>query len=396
MKKRKMVYCEMAFLLDFIQNRPTTFDLEDNSEDCWRGLGRFLQKSDLVLNVTKEEFCNYCEGDNPNAEEERKNTFLKSIIRKSCQGEICLSFIDNFLSIDNISEVNLEDSALNAVFLTTSDSKTCQEISRNYGLIVLNRDDVFNSIHLFRDSGIAFPSGNGMKWDFLNTLNIGFPQLKCCNSMLIVDNYICSDSLGYNNEIVFSYQDKIKYNLEPIFKALLPEKLAYGLEYNISVFSGNKKDENLENQYNYICSLISKIRPNLNFSVTLYNNVSKVFHDRTIVTNNVWISCLAGFDVFDKKGTIRKPTNVNVIFMFFPRDINWTDDAFRNFVKNANRVIERFPEPGRNIWGNNVRKNRIISYYSKDEPEKATTVQQKGYYANQTTTGRFDRSNSWG
>lgn len=397
MKERKIVYCEMDFLLSFLKNRPVDDDFDDYREECWKGLGRFLIKSDLIVDVTKEVFLDDCESNTNNADEERINSFLKSIIKKSSQGEINLSFKDKFVNIVNLPERNEDESVLNAVYLTTSDDAICQNRSRDYGVIALNNTSVYKCIHLFKDSGIAFPSRNNKKWDFLNTLNTGLPQLKCCNSMLIVDNYICSDSLDRKKtKVTFSYQDKIRYNLEPILKALLPEKLADGLEFEISIFSGTNNDENLENPFNNICSLIGKIRPNLKFSITLYNNVSMVFHDRTIVTNNAWISCLAGFDVFDKKGAIRKPTNVNVIFPFFPKDINWTNDAFLNFIKSAKKIIERYPEPGRNLWGGKERKNRIVSYYSKGEPEKAATVQQKGYYTKQTATERFSRYNSWG
>ena len=392
MKERKTVYCEMAFLLNFLKNRPVDTDFEDYKEDCWKGLGRFLKRSDLIIDVTKEEFVQYCIEEAKDVDEERKNKFLKSIIMKSEQGEINLSFKDKFLDIKNISSNNLGVIELNAVFLTTSEDSICQKRSEAYGVIALNTKGVYSSIHLFIDSGIAFPDLNNRKWDFLNTLNEGIPLLRNCNSMLMVDNFICSDSKDNNGRITVSYQDKIKYNLAPIFKSLLPESLADDLKYEISIFTGSKNDDNFENAYNSIRTIISILRPNLNFSLTLYNKAKLEFHDRTIVTNNVWIGCGEGFDLFDKKGNIRKPTTVTVTFPHFSKDINWANNAFINLIKSANNIIGRYHIENRDFWGSADHKNRIVSYYITGEMAEK---KQKRCDHN-PPANRFSRPYGWG
>lgn len=394
MKKRKTVYCEMAFLLNFLKNRPNDDDFEDYREDSWKGLGRFLKRSDLIVDVTQEEFVRDCEKDANNADENRISAFLKSIIKKSSQGEITLSFKDKFISINSIDGKEQE---LNSVFLTNSEDSVCQEKSSGYGVITLNTAGVFSSNHLYKDNGIAFPNENNDKWDFLNKLNRDSPQLKYCNSMLIVDNFVFSDSKDSITKVIsVSFQDKIDYNLKPIFKALLPDKLADGLEFEISIFTGDRKNnENFEKSYKYICLLLSQIRPNLKFRLTLYNKAFSKFHDRTIVTNNVWISCQAGFDVFGKNGRIRNTTNTSVIFPYFTNDINWADNAFRNVLKSAKCIIERYPEPNRNFWGSAEHKNRIVSYYTSYEITE-TRRNQQAQNRNYPVSDRFSRTYGWG
>jgi len=394
MKKRKTVYCEMAFLLDFLKNRPTFDEFEDYREDSWKGLGRFLRRSDLIVDVTQEDFFRDCEINASNADEERIKTFLKSLIVKSTQGEINLSFKEKFISIKTIEGKEQE---LNSVFLTNLEDSICQEKSKEYGVIVLNAAEVLSSNHLYKDNGIAFPNENNDKWDFLNKLNIDSPQLNNCNSMLIVDNYVFSDSKDSRTKVVsVSFQDKIDYNLKPIFKALLPERLADDLVFEISIFTGDRKNnEVFDRPYNYICSLLSQIRPNLKFRLTLYNKAFSEFHDRTIVTNNVWISCQAGFDVFGRKGKIRNITNTSVIFPYFPNDIEWAENAFRNVMKSAKNIIGRYPEQNKNFWGSREHKNRIVSYYTTDEVTETTKGNQQGRNRNQSSD-RFSKNYAWG
>ena len=198
-----------------------------------------------------------------------------------------------------------------------------------------------------------------------------------------------------NDEIVVPYEDKLDFNLKPIFKSLLPESLADGLEFEISIFS-DLDNQNIENAYNYIYSIIKKLRPKLRFSLVLYNHVKRYFHDRSIVTNSVWIGCPGGFDVFDRHGNIRKPTNVTLTFPLFSKDINWTYDTFFNFIKSAKKVFQRGPRPGKNIWGDEERKNRIVSYYTSDEIAETTKRNQQVQNRNHSVADRFSRDYGWG
>ena len=287
---------------------------------------------------------------------------------------------------------------MNAVFLTNLESTVCLEKSKEYGVIVLNAAEVLSSNHLYKDNGIAFPNENNDKWDFLNKLNKDSPQLNNCNSMLIVDNFVFSDSKDSRTKVVtVSFQDKIDYNLKPILKALLPEKLADGLVFEISIFTGDRRNDVVfEKPYNHICSLLNQIRPNLKFSLTLYNKAFLEFHDRTIVTNNVWISCQAGFDVFGMNGKIRNTTNTSVIFPYFTSDIKWAENAFGNVMKSAKHIIGRLPEPNKNFWGSSEHKNRIVSYYTSDEVTETTKENQQGRNRNQSSEDRFSKNYAWG
>lgn len=368
MNKRKKVYCEWGFLEKFLDSYPQERGPRSkNTIKLWYNIYDFLSKVDLVVDISKDEYRHLCDN----------NDWLQDLWELNSQGECKLFFQkEGFICISQLNPNNMDDTSLNAAYLSASDDAICLEKSRNYGVIALNNETIFKCIHLFKDSGIAFPDDNGKGWNFLDELNKDSARLKNSNSMIVVDNYLCSNKEKVDGQTLLApYEDKLEYNLKPILKCLLPEELAEGLEYEIAIITGNKDQQNFEKQFYTIKSLVTEIKPKLKFRLTLYNNSYKKFHDRLIITNNVLIQCGKGFDVFDKSGRVQKTTDVKVVFPFFIDGIDWLESSFQKNVDSSKEYILRLNIIGTNCWGSSIFKNRIVSYYT--EREKVDVTQFK-------------------
>ncbi len=368
MRKRKTVYCELDFLRKFLNNRPTILEPNDESihqMECWVALYKFICKSDLVINVSEEEY-NKLQSENP---------WMAMLWKKSTQGECGLDFEkDHFVSIDELKSSNPTESALNAVFLTTSEDDACINIAKEFGVVAINTNNMMDCLHLYRDNGTAFPSEKAKKWDFMAPLNYCYPQLLINNSLLIVDNYLFKSNTNKYGEVLWTWEDKLEYNLKPILDCILPEDLSNSMVYEITIISG-EKGEDYESQYNYVKSIVKKLRPKLNFKVAFYVdsfNDKSIFHDRCIVSNNVWISCGHGFDVF-KQNTKQptKSTTVNISFPFFQSYIQWVDNSFLNLMEDANKVVYKEKANEERCWKDSNITNRMIRHYIPQEEKKS-------------------------
>lgn len=356
MEKRKTVFCEVEFLRGFLDCRPSV--LEPNEENIrlmenWISLYKFICKSDIVLNVDEENFRSLI----------YSNSWMKKLWKKSTEGCCGLKFgAEKFASVESFISSKDDEERLNAVFFTVCDDDACRRMSDEYGVFVLNINNLMSCSHLYKDNGTAFPSELAKKWDFLSGLNVNYPKLSTNNSLLIIDKYLFDDGKSW------SYKEKIEYNLKPILDCLLPKNVANNFFYEIIIISGTSGND-YSKQYNCIKSIIKGLRPNLSskivFYIDDYNNRS-MFHDRCIVSNNVWISCGHGFDLFKKNSTKPvKSTTVNIAFPFFQDSSMWVDNSFLNVLRDANKIMNRDLNSSLRFWGNKELSNRLISHYVK-------------------------------
>lgn len=211
--------------------------------------------------------------------------------------------------------------------------------------------------------------------------------------MLIIDNYLLCDDADVD------FQKKIEYNLKPIFQNLLPSKLAEGETYDISFFVGARSESShlYDAQYNYLHTMIQRLRKDLNFSLNIFIGKQDKFHDRSIVTNNVLINSGHGFGILRKDGETNTPTSVNIVFPFFQTKIAWCDNSYINIIKKAKRIISRLHEPNINCWGNYQDENRLISYYTSisttdREPDIQIEIVDESSHRNGRMIGKIDLS----
>lgn len=302
----------------------------------WIGIYCFLAKSNIVFDLTLEEFQLKAPADE----------YLLALWQKSAEGECGLKFKkNNFPYVDSLKAEHITNRQLNSVYLTTRDTEICEQQSQRFGVIVLNLQLIYDATHLFQDNGTAFPSVFAKDWNFLRGLLKHSPKINLSNVMVIADNYLLFD------------QQKIQYNLVPLLKILLPNRLDNNLPYQICIFGENQR-KTLQNRLSPLVKIIKQIRPMLNFQLMIYD-AQDMFHDRAIITNNIWIGCGHGFDIFSAQGPIDKATTINIVFPFLQSTIRWTDQAYLNLLRDA-QTIDKHAAPGINYWG--VRKHGCRLY----------------------------------
>ena len=108
------------------------------------------------------------------------------------------------------------------------------------------------------------------------------------------------------------------------------------------------------------------MRPNLKCRIAFYNDAFK-FHDRSIATNNVWLDCPHGFDVFNDNENLKNSTKVIVAFPLIQSNLNSIDPTFLTFLNDVKERLSNRRD-GQYSWGDKNTTNRIISYYTKRDP----------------------------
>lgn len=349
MNKKKTVFCEIDFLTRFMSSFPEHNGFNDENVDLlssWINFYKFLCKSELALNMTKEEYWKLA----------HQEKWAQKLWKKNTDGLCHLDFRGtNFPEVKEIGVKKLSFEEYNSIYLTTQPTEICKKLAEVTGVIILNNDLCLNCEHLFKDNGTSFPNENAKDWYFMDSMNGVYPKIRTCNSMIIVDPYLLIANEGE------SFKDKLRYNLEPILRCILPIRLKDGEAFEITFFTSDRDIKDYYAQYEYVKDLVSKLRPEVKFELTIYR--ANNFHDRCIITNNIWIGCGHGFDVFDKNGNTGKQTSVSIAFPFIQFQLLWCDNSYINVIAEANVVKQKPREYPDDCWGNFKGKNRILAFY---------------------------------
>lgn len=387
MRKHKVCYCEMGFLKDFFASRPIFIEpSEDNVQLLWgwSSLYKFISRSSLILDISKSDFNKLIvfpsleEVDNNiNRDDSDDISFRKwlRLINKS-EGLIYYTEVgDKFPNVMDLDFTEYDEEKLNAIYLTTLDDDQCKKHSRLKGVIVLNNNLAKQCSHLFKDNGHPVPSEGANDWGFLKSLI--YPSLNICNTIIIVDNYLFINDEEENGCIRREWEEKLEQNLHPILQALLPENLDENIVFEIAIFTTQDKvhkNKSFEDQYQNIVNYLALKRKKIKFRINFYGKCHDAFHDRCILTNNVWISSGRGFDIFGKTKNNTKPTSINIAFPFLQSSLLWCDGSFLNVLTQAKKIRDnRLQEPNINYWGDNNRNNRTVSYYTHKDNEEIIT-----------------------
>jgi hypothetical protein len=169
----------------------------------------------------------------------------------------------------------------------------------------------------------------GDLWDWEKIRSVAS---EAANALLIVDNYI--------------FKGDEKSNLYKILDIILPKSLK--VDFHLTVFyieSRPGSEDNLKNA-------IKRIRPNLNVVFEFIKTTKDVnngfktdFHDRAILTNNLWIDSGAGFNLLRRDRLhfkAEKSTTISIAHVFFAsKNINWLNEATANLIDDANATLAR-------------------------------------------------------
>ncbi len=309
---RKTIYCEIDFVESLLKRMDRKYDPWD---DDWVE-GDYARKI-LVELMSYEYIIVYFDDETKFRKLYMDNERFRKMVDKSEMSEGYAQ-----LTCGQYIPLNSKDSPLNAVYFSMAED----EIAAQKGIMVLTPTTI-NNPSLYKDSGSGgIKKGKPFSWDKLLK-----NAQHCCNALIAVDNYLYK---GRQN------------NLFPILNSLLPQRLQEGISFQLSLFMLEEPGRNIETIYSQIMEYLTNVRPALVVDLTIYKCYKTEFHDRAIITNNMWIECVGGFDLLknDKYGfrtVSSKTTKTHLTFPFIVKD--GSTDSYSLLLEDVENVrkIER-------------------------------------------------------
>lgn len=311
MRCRKTVFCEIAFWDKFSECYPVSMPFPDDQSlmfmKAWIELYSFLSRSNIVLDTDEAGFL----------EKTNKDERLKLLWKKATGGYCKIDFDKNCFHSDNKTERFLK-----SVVLTKENYESdCSK----YGVININTSNFSEKTQLFIDNGLAIHKGE--EWDWFSIKD--YIAEMGSNSMVIVDNYLFGTNQAPPSDNIYRLLDSI-----------LPQTCSS--PYHLSVFYMNGTENNEKD----FLREIRNIRPNLNITPEFFNT-EKDFHDRALITNNIWIESGAGFSIcgrrrdhWTNKFYSKKSTTITVAFPFFSsNNVKPVDEGYLNLIEDAKKSL---------------------------------------------------------
>ena len=344
-KNRKPVFCEYAFLKQFGDASASMWALNGtDAGDNWGSIRTYLTKSDLMLDIDCKTFA-----------EEIDATETFRIWKKATEGQLTIKFVNEHPIRDVDSYLYSQEEGIKTSYLLTQKSAICQHFRKSYGVNVLSPDcwtsneTAKDYSFYFRDCGTTIQQDAKIKWSEI--FRDSEYHLSHCNSMLIIDNYI---------------ENNLNENLFSILGTLLPESLANNIEFHLTIITqcdSGRTIDSYNKEYSKICEFVTKSRPKLKCRIELYvNDGAKVFHDRTIITNNVKIDSGAGFELFKSGGYSQHKTEIRIVHPYLQKFSDSCDSMYSSIIADAHTLIEKI-EKGKKRgkhWPNDPTRNRLF------------------------------------
>lgn len=343
---RQTIYCDLGFLEAILSKQDNEMSCLDNShyidEEIAASVRELLLSSDvkLHLNMSQEEFDKIDSSINKKRLKAAKKglepdlTSLERIIlvlqfnQKEGQSHLHL----NSLKFQ-FGETPLDEKYLNAIFFTNESREVCAKVMEQNGILAICLDNLSDFKYLFYDNGAALQHHERSDWKqcLLEKHNI-IP----CNSLIIVDNYILNEP------------EKIDSNLPLLLDSLIPNKLDDSLFFHLTIFAllcseTGSRTFNIKSRWTQVSEILKRLRPDMNFSFSVIKCSKGVFHDRNIVSSNLFIGCGAGFDLF-KDGKSGKATTICAFHPTLYAHSCWSKKAYSVLLDMASHEYKRSTE----------------------------------------------------
>lgn len=320
--KWKKIFCEKDFLERFLNEKPEESlpgDPENEKYENWRHLWRMLISSDTTIGCSESFIQNNID----------KDLFRKFLKRKT-DGYCNLLFSDQaFVHLSSLkSNPSIEE--LSAVYLTNHGQ---HDHARKHGVINISMEDIPLCAKYFNDNGDAIAKNEELSWNEFKD------QLKHnCNSLIFVDNY------GLKS---------MENNLFVLLNNLLPINL--DVVFNITIVSSEFSEQDTIKLKNYL----QKNRPYLRYSIQFlkatikHNDQPKevnLFHDRAIITNNIWIEIGGGFDIFRRVNghcEANKTTTIGFVYPFMTGSTKYCN-AYNFLIEDVNDAFNKLKQKPNN------------------------------------------------
>ena len=114
-------------------------------------------------------------------------------------------------------------------------------------------------------------------------------------------------------------------------------------------------------RYDKVKKIIRDIRPDLHFTLEVLDSIGR-FHDRKLITNNIYIRSGEGFDIFP----IKKSTDIDIAFPSLDKTKFTNDEKSYNTLIEELRSIDYSNRYGRHRWGKDNVGNRLLEIIKSD------------------------------
>lgn len=336
----KFIYCELDFLREFVRNIPKPDIFEDDEKYLsWKKLFLLLRNNIVIFDklLSDEEIVEL----NKKKDTDDSSKALWTIIKDNFE------ISNSFQALRGGKYEQLTNHELQSVFLMMLNQRKKQEIAQLTGIIILGKSEIDKFDSLFANRKISISSNQDTYKDWGE---LDYPELvKISNSLIIVDNYILKDT------------NKFDKNISTLFNAVLPYHTFF--EYHISLYVELKgfSERDMQLRYDKVKKIIGDIRPELHFTLEVLDAIGR-FHDRKLITNNIYIKSGEGFDIFP----IKKSTDIDISFPLLDKTKFTNDEGSYNTLIEELKSIDYNNRYGRHRWGEIHVANRLLVNIKSD------------------------------
>ncbi|MBR6930510.1 MAG: hypothetical protein IKH61_09855 [Bacteroidales bacterium] len=312
MKKQKDIFCDLGFLKN-LSCKLSNAKMSPDLEECKRNQ-TLIDWYDLICRSNMYVDCSVADFDNASKED----LYIKTIWKRSTDGRGKMELSQGSINKMCKGPAEMDVGMYNSLFL--SESNHCEEAKR-VGVINICDKELFDHNELFSDQGDAIWQSQTTNWnEILQSTNVPHN----CNSMIFVDNYIFNQT---------------ERNLYMILDALLPRKIE--TTFYLTIFSENEGDEVFfENKKRALKEKLQRIRPDLPMYIEVFENNKSDFHDRSIITNYMWVGIGSGFDLFRRQGS-DKSTELHVVYPMIVSEerVKWSNERYHILISDAKKCL---------------------------------------------------------
>ena len=338
---RKTIFLETAFWDKFSECSRTLMPYAEGNDPAvviekisrWNNIFKFLCRSSLFVDIPLTEL----------SEKAKNDPMLRHLLKCNGDGKCDLDPTDGlFPCLESKKKFDYPEDYLSIYFTGTEHHKSARE----HGVLNVSIDTIWEQESKFRDTGKAIKTNKGFAWYSMDILR------ECSNGMVIIDNFVLAPDKRTG-------KCETRYDLREILRLMLPE--SFSEDYHLSIFYFDDSDDEdvMEARKKQFEEAIMKFvrgkKKNLRLKLELFptepnfQTHHKDFHDRTIITNNVWIGSEAGFDLlvqdFSTNTNTRaiKTTKTHGLYLGFGDEAaDWLNEAYDHLVEEAKKCLKKY------------------------------------------------------
>lgn len=333
---RKSVFCEYQFIKSIeVDPFSTDYKEEKRKYELRRIFESAIENSDIYFDLSPQQI----------NEVRKKDSYFESILETGVDGYYSTSILDcGYNEFINSSHNNW----ISPIVFFSKDDEDCIKLKQKFGIYAVNEHSLISLEKDFREDGFSTKKGEENSWNSHFTDNNFI-----CNSLILTDKYVLTKKWAYEFDVV------------PILNKILPKTL--DIPFQIGVFSSESKGLTTENQCKKLITEIQKIRPDLNFKLTLFKVDNDDLHDRYIITNYFWIKVGSGFDLIKRddyyKTIATHTTEVELNYPFVQEKKRYKRDTFENMLRDTVKIRNNASniKGTRNYWNMSFFENNVES-----------------------------------